>query len=134
MFRSLRLTQVAVQAELLRLRRMLQRSVTRLVMVLIAVPFLLATFGFLETALWTWLSRIMLAPFAALVQAGVNIVVAAVFLIMAAVSSESRVEIEALQVRQRALEDAGRQMRTAALLGPALGIVLEQLRRSRSRR
>ncbi len=131
MIRSLRLAQIALQAEGLRLRRLARRTAVRVSMVLVALPFLLACFGFFETALWEWLSRHLLPEFAALITAGVNLVIAGVLLLIAALSRDSRVEIEALQVRQRALEDATRQFTIAAMVTPVVRLVLDQLRRRR---
>ena len=132
--RSLRLTQIALQAELLRLRRLGRRTAMRVVMALIALPFMLATFGFLEAALWNWVSRHLLPAYAALIAAGVNILIGGVFLVIAAMLGDSRVEIEALKVRQRALEDARREITVTALLAPVARLLLDQYRRSRERR
>ncbi len=132
--RSLELAKIAWEAEALRLRRMARRTTSRLVMTVVALPFLLGTLAFLELALWSYVSRQFIAPFAALILAGVNIAFAGIFLLTAAVSSDSRVEVEALKVRQRALEDVGRQLTIAAMVGPATRFVFNQLRTSRSKR
>jgi len=133
MIRSLRLAQIAVQAEGLRLRRLARRTAVRVGLALVAAPFLLACFAFLEAALWDWLSRHLLPAFAALVAAAINFVIAGMLLLIAAVSRDSQVEIEALRVRQRALEDATRQLTIAAMVTPVLRLVLDQLRRRRDR-
>jgi hypothetical protein len=133
MIRSLRLAQIALQAEALRLRRLTRRTAVRVALVLVAAPFLLACFAFLEIALWDWLSRNLRSEFAALITAGVNLVIAVLLLLIAALSRDSRVEIEALRVRQRALEDATRQLTIAAMVTPILRLVLDQLRRRRGR-
>jgi hypothetical protein len=131
MIRSLRLAQIAVQAEALRLRRLARRTAVRVGLVLVAAPFMLACFGFFETALWEWVSRHLLPAYAALIVAGVNLALGGVLLLIAALSSDSKVEIEALRVRQRALEDATRQLTIAAMVTPVLRLVLDQLRRRR---
>ena len=133
MMRNFRLAQIAVQAEGLRLRRLARRTAVRATMVLIAAPFLLACFAFLEIALWDWLSGNMLSEFAALITAGVNVAIAGLLLLIAALSRDSQVEIEALRVRQRALEDARRHLTVASMVTPVLGLVLDQLRRRRNR-
>ncbi len=134
MIRSLRLALIAVQAELLRLRRLARRTAVRAVLLLVALPFLLACLGFLETALWEWLSRELRPEFAALITAGVNFVIAGLLLLIAALSGDSRVEIEALRVRQRALEDATRHLTIATMVVPILRLVLDQLRRRDGKR
>jgi hypothetical protein len=133
MMRSLRLAQIALQAEGLRLRRLARRTVVRVTMIVIAAPFLLACFGFFETAFWEWVSRHLLPAYAALITAGANLIIAVLFLLIAALLRDSRVEIEALRVRQRALEDATRQFTIAAMVTPILRLVLDQLRRRRDR-
>jgi hypothetical protein len=132
--RSLELAKIAWEAETLRLRRMARRTTSRLVMTVVALPFLLGTLAFLELALWSYVASQFIAPFAALILAGVNIIFAGIFLLVAVVSSDSRVEVEALKVRQRALEDVGRQLTIAAMVGPATRFVFNQLRTSRSKR
>lgn len=132
--RSLQLARIALEAETLRLRRMARRTATRGAMVVAAVPFLLAMLAFFELALWSYLAGQFIAPFAALIMAGANIIVAGVFLLVAAVSSDSRVEIEALKVRQKALEDVSRQITMAAMIAPATRFLLGQILPARSRR
>ncbi len=132
--RSLQLARIAWEAETLRLRRMAKRTTTRLVLAFAAIPFLLAMLGFFEVALWSYVASQLIAPFAALILAGVNIVFAGVLLLAAALSSDSRVEIEALKVRQRALEDVSRQITIAAMVVPATRFLLGQLRSNRSKK
>ena len=132
MIRSLRLAQIAVQAEALRLRRLGRRTAVRVGLALVAAPFMLACFGFFEAALWEWLSRHLLPAYAALICAGVNLALGGLLLLIAALSRDSRVEIEALRVRQRALEDATRQFTIAAMVTPVLRLILDQLRRRRN--
>jgi len=129
--KSFELARIALEAETLRLRRMFKRTTTRLVLAIVAVPFLLAMLAFFELALWSYVASQLIAPFAALILAGVNILFAVVLLLMAALSSDSRVEIEALKVRQRALEDVTRQLTIASMVWPATRFLLSQVRRSK---
>jgi len=133
MIRSLRLARIAVQAEGLRLRRLARRTAVRVGLVVVAAPFMLACFAFLETALWDWLSRNLRPEFAALITAGINFAIAGLLLLIAALSRDSQVEIEALRVRQRALEDATRQLTIAATVAPFIRLLLDQLRRRRDK-
>src|SRR5271170_4622487 len=125
MIRSLRLAQIAAQAEGLRLRRLARRTAVRVGLALVAAPFLLACFAFLEMALWDWLSQHLRAEFAALITAGINFAIAGLLLLIAALSRDSQVEIEALRVRQRALEDATRHFTIAAMVTPVARLVLD---------
>lgn len=134
MIRSFQLARIAFEAETLRLKRMAKRTSMRLVLAVAAVPFLMAVLAFFEVALWSYVASQLIAPFAALILAGVNIVVAMVLLLAAAMASDSHVEIEALKVRQRALEDMSRQLTVAAMVIPATRFVLGQLVPRRSRR
>jgi hypothetical protein len=133
MIRSLSLARIAVQAEALRVRRLARRTAVRMALLLVAAPFLLACFVFLETALWEWLSQQLLPAYAALIIAGVNLAIGGILLLIAALSRDSKVEIEALRVRQRALEDATRQFTIAATVAPFVRLLLDQLRRRRDR-
>lgn len=134
MLRSLRLASIALQAEGLRLRKLMRRSAVRLVLVALALPFLAAAFGFLEAAFWGFVSRHFGPGYAGLIIAGANLLIGGVFLLMAATSSHSRIEIEALQVRQRALEDATRHLKLVAVVDPIVRVVIDHLRRPRARK
>ncbi len=134
MIRSFRLMQIAAQAELLRLRRKTSRTATRIGLVLVALPFLLAMFGFLEASFWNYLSRHFVPELAGLIAAGGNLLVAVIFLLIAAFLSNTNVEIEALKVRQRAIEDMSRQMTISTLLVPVVRLVMNQMWRGRERR
>jgi hypothetical protein len=134
MFRSFRLVQIAAQAELLRLRRMASRTATRIALVLVALPFLLAMFGFFEASFWNYVSRHFIPELAALIAAGGNLLVAVIFLLIAAFLRNSNVEIEALKVRQRAIEDMSRQITLSALLVPVVRLVMDQMWRGREKR
>ncbi len=133
--RPVRLAQIAAQAEGLRLRRRLRRVITQVVLALLALPFLLATLGFLEAAFWNFVADHVPAPLAAVLVAVGNLLVAVVLLGMAMMrGGEDRVSLEALEVRRRALDSAQRGITVATLMGPVAGFLLNQLRRPRSRR
>ncbi len=132
--RTLRLTRIAVQAEGVRLRRRARRLVMQLVLAVIALPFLLAAFGFLEAAFWTFLIRHFQPEYCGLIIASSNILVSALLVVIAmAQGGDDRVALEAIQVRQRALESAGRTFTLAAIVGPVIGFLFDQFRRSRQR-
>lgn len=129
--RSFRLARIALEAELLRLRRLARRTVVRVALAVVALPFLLATFGFLEVAFWSYVSQHFIPSSAALIVAGGNLLVGLILVLIAATLSDSRVEIEALKVRQQALEDVGRQLTVAALVAPVARLLVDQMRRRR---
>ncbi|MDQ2802459.1 MAG: hypothetical protein M3Y41_07160 [Pseudomonadota bacterium] len=133
--RSVRLAQIAAQAEGLRLRRRVSRVIMQVVLALVAVPFLIATLVFLELALWKVVAANVLPVWAALIVAGVNLIIAGIVLILAMTrGGDDRVAIEALQVRQRAFESAQRSLSLAALVAPVSQFLLGRLTRRRKRR
>lgn len=102
------------------------------VLAAIALPFLLAAFGFLEAAFWNYVARHFQAEEAALIVLGGNLLMAGILLGLAMMrGSEDRVSLEALEVRRRALESAQHSLSYAALAGPLLGLLLGLLRRRR---
>ncbi|HET6184336.1 MAG TPA: hypothetical protein VFA03_12170 [Acetobacteraceae bacterium] len=132
--RPLRLAQIAVQAEGLRWRRRARRVLTQIVCVVIALPFVLAAFGFIEAALWIYVSSHLAPALAAIVAMGGNLLVVAVLGLMILIrGGEDRVSLEALEVRRRALESAQRSVTIAAIVGPVANVLVSQLRGRRRR-
>lgn len=115
--RSVRLAQVAAQAEWLRLRRMARRQAARVVFAAIALTFVLACLAAVHVAGFFALRRADIAPiWCALIVAGVDLLIALVFLLVASRDSPGAVEREALQVRETA---QAQLLETAALAGVA---------------
>lgn len=130
--RPIRLAQIAAQAERVRLRRRVRRIVMQIVLAILALPFLLATLGFLEAAFWNYVARHFQPEEAALLVCGGNLLVAVVLLGLAMMrGSEDRISLEALEIRRRALENVQRSVTLATLAGPIAGFLLNQLRRPR---
>ena len=118
----------------MRLKRRVRRVIVQLVLVVLAVPFLLACLGFLELAFWSYVASHFQPTEAALVVLGGNLLVVVVLLGMAFLrGSEDRVSLEALEVRRRAIDSAQRSLAMATLMGPVTSFLLSQLRRSRRR-
>ena len=132
--RSLRLARIAAEAEVLRLRRQVQRAVIRLVLALIALPFLAAALAFAHVAAWFALTlHAGLPPWAtALMLMAADLVLGGLLVLIAVFRGPGRVEIEALQVRQRALENAGVGLSVAGLLIPALRMATSLLRKPKA--
>ncbi len=129
--RTLRLARIAAEAEGLRLRRQLQRTAIRMAIGLIGLMFLGWALAFAHVAAWFWLRQGVgwAEPGAAAAVAAVDLVVAAFLVLLMARSSPGRVEMEALQVRQQALESATSSFAIATMLVPTLRLVLNLLRR-----
>src|ERR1700754_3228227 len=101
--RPFRLARIAAEAETLRLRYAARRTMVRAVLALGALGFLFGTVACCHVAAWYWLRQRWDGPEAALILAGVDLALAIVLALIAARSSPSRIEVEALAVRRRAL-------------------------------
>jgi hypothetical protein len=133
MMRPIGLVRVAAEAEGLRLRHQLSRTVVRLAMGLVGLFFLIAAILFAHLALWFWLKlRLEWSDYSAAgALAGGDLVLALICVAVAARSSPGRIEREALEIRQRALSSAASTMATATVVVPLVRMVLGMLRRAR---
>jgi phage shock protein PspC (stress-responsive transcriptional regulator) len=131
--RPIGLVRVAAEAEGLRLRHHLSRTVVRLVVGLIGLGFLTAAVTFAHLALWFWLrtDRGWVEYSAAGALAGGDLVLALILILVAARSSPGRIEREALEIRQRALSTAASTLATATVVVPLVRMVLGMMRRQR---
>jgi hypothetical protein len=130
--RTLRLARIAAEAEGLRLRRQAQRMVVRAVFGVMALVFLAWALAFAHVAAWFAL-RVNgdVAPWAAaLIIAGGDAAITLFLLLIAARSSPGQVELEALEVRRRALESATRGFALATVLVPLTRFAMNLARRS----
>ena len=104
--RSVNLLKIALEAELLRLRALFARQGRRVAFAFGALVFALAVLGLGELAGWQSL-RLGVEPIpATLILLGINLVIAAIFGLLAARSSPGHTEQEALRVRRQALDAA----------------------------
>jgi hypothetical protein len=129
--RPLRLARVAAEAEGLRLRSMAQRTVTRIVMGLIALMFLCGALVFAHVVAWYWLRLDFGWPqmWTAAALGGCDLVLAALLALLAARSSPGRIERQALEIRQRAWQNATSSVAFSALLVPVLRLLVRTMRR-----
>jgi hypothetical protein len=131
--RPLALVRVAAEAEGLRLRNMMQRMVVRLAAGVVGLLFVLAAAAWAHVAIWYWLRLdfgwVQYAAAGAL--AGVDLVIALICVVLAARSSPSKAEQEAVAIRKRALTSALSTMAAATVLLPLLRSVLAMTRRAR---
>jgi hypothetical protein len=111
----LRLLRVALEAEGLRLSHRARRTMGRMVMGCFAAALLLAALGFGHVALWNWLREYLAPKYVAAIFAGADLVLALILGLLAARSAPGRVELEALAVRRRALEEAAASVTISAL-------------------
>jgi cobalamin biosynthesis protein CobD/CbiB len=126
--RSISLLRLALDAEVLRLRYLLQRQGRRAAFGLLAAIFGVGVLVLANVVGWQ-LFRFYVAPiYATLILLGVNLVIAVAFALLAARSSPSHAEQEALRIRRDALEGAQSSLAFAAAL-PAIGTLLGVPRR-----
>jgi hypothetical protein len=105
--RNVNLLKLAYDAELLRLRAMMARQGRRAGFAITALIFGLAVLALAEATGWLALRHRFESIPATLILLGVNLVIAAIFGVLAARSSPGHTEQEALQVRGQALDAAG---------------------------
>jgi uncharacterized membrane protein (DUF485 family) len=129
--KTLRLARIAAEAEGLRLRRQAKRMVVRLVLAVIALAFMAAAVALGHVAVWFALrvGANMVPWAAALVLGGIDMAIALAFVLIAALSGPGQVEVEALQVRQRALQQAAGTLAVGTMLVPAVRVGLRMMRR-----
>ena len=104
--RSVNLLKVAFDAELLRLRAMMARQGRRAAFAVIALIFALMVLALAEATGWLALRHRFESIPATLILLGVNLVIAAIFGVLAARSSPGHTEQEALRVRRQAFDAA----------------------------
>jgi hypothetical protein len=131
--RPFRLARIAAEAEGVRLRGLVSRIVTRAVLAIIALLFVLGAVAFAHVAAWYWLRIGMDQTFlaAAGILGGGDLLVAVVLGFLASRSTPSRVELEALDVRRKALQAIGSTLSLAQLVIPVLRITANLRRRRR---
>jgi hypothetical protein len=131
--RAFRLARIAAEAEGLRLRERMRRTAMRAAFGIVAMGFLAGAVVFAHVAAWFWLRVAWEAQYAALMVAGADLVLAIVLARLAARSSPSRVELEALAVRRRAIDSVGSTLAFSALAMQLLRLFTNLLSRRRSR-
>ena len=119
--RSLKLARIAAHAELLRLRRFGERQMARAALAAFALVFLLACLASLHVAGYFALRRGGIQPlWAALIVAGVDLLIALILGLTAARSRPGRLEREALEVRLAAQHHLMDAAAVSTLVGPLL--------------
>jgi hypothetical protein len=125
--RAVNLARIAAEAEILRIQHMLKRQGMRAALGLVAILFALGVLVLAHVAGWQVLRLYVPPIYATLILLGVDLVVAAIFGILAARSSPNPDEREALTIRQRALHGARSSLTLSALI-PVVGSLLRSRR------
>jgi hypothetical protein len=132
--RPFRLARIAAEAELVRLRGMMTRIMTRVIFGVVALFFLLGAMVFAHVAAWyeirVGLDQSYLAT--AGILGGADLLLAIILLLLASRSSPSKVEVEALNVRRRAIEGIGSALTLTQLALPLVRLASNFGRRRRA--
>ncbi len=121
--RTTNLIKVAAQAEMLRYQHMLKRQGIRAAFGFAALVFIVGVLVLANVIGWQ-VARMYVVPiYASLIMLGVNLVIAAIFGLLAARSSPSRHETDAVEIRQRALREARGSVALSAVI-PLAGALL----------
>jgi hypothetical protein len=114
--RAVNLAKVATQAEFLRIQHMLKRQGMRAACGLIALIFLLGAIVLAHLLGWQILRQYVAPLYASLIMLGADLLIAAIFGLLAAKSSPTREEREALDLRRQALMQARSSLALGALI------------------
>jgi hypothetical protein len=130
----IRLARIAAEAEGVRLRGMMTRMVTRVILAVIALFFVLGAVVFAHVAAWyevrTDLQQTYLAT--AGILGGSDLLLAIILGFLASRSSPSRTEVEALDVRRKAIAGIGSAMSLTQMVIPAIRLLSGYQRRRRA--
>jgi hypothetical protein len=131
--RAVNLVKVAAEAEILRVQHMLKRQGMRAAFGLAGFIFILGALVLVHIIGWQVLRLYVSAIYASLIMVAVDVVIAAIFGLLAARSSPSRQEREAFDVRRRALHEARSSLALSALI-PVGGALLSSRRGATQKR
>jgi hypothetical protein len=114
--RATNLAQIAAEAEILRIKRMLIRQGLRAALGLVAAVFLIAVLTLASIIAWQLLGLKFPPIVATLIMVGANLLLAIILGWIAARSSPNRTEREALDIRKRATGEARNSLTLPALI------------------
>jgi hypothetical protein len=132
--RSISLARIAADAERVRLRALAGRVVTRAVLGVVALLFVMGAIVFGHVAAWYWVRVGLDQTFltATGILGGGDLLVAIILGFVATRSGPSRIELEALEVRRKAIQGIGSTLSLAQFVVPLLRIVANLTRRRKA--
>ena len=116
--RTVDLGRTAAQAEVLRLRRLIRRQVGRAVWAAVALVFVIAVLVMIHVVAYMLLATVVPAVAAAAIVLGFDVVMTALFAVLALRGAPDRVETEAKVIRDQALAEMKESLAITALLSP----------------
>ena len=128
--RTIDLGRAAAQAELIRLKLLLKRQAMRGVWGAVAAVFGLAVLVMVHVIGYLLLCLILPPIWAAVVVLAFDLIVLAVFGLLAVVSKPGRVEVQAQEIRDRALIEMRESVAISALLNPVARVAVKAAGRS----
>jgi hypothetical protein len=131
--RPFRLARIAAEAEGVRLRGMMTRMVTRVILAVVALMFVVGAVTFGHVAAWYGLRIGLEQSFLATagILGGADLLIGVILLLLAGRSTPSRVEVEALEVRRKAVEGMTSAVSLSRLVVPVLRVAVSLGRRRR---
>jgi len=114
---------------------MMTRMLTRVIFAVIALVFVLGALVFVHVAAWYEIRTALDQSFlvTAAILGGVDLLIAIILLVLASRSAPSRVEVEAREVRRKALEGLSSTLSLTQMALPVLRSVSGATRRRRRR-
>ena len=122
--RSIELAKVAGAAEALRLRRVARRQALRAAYGAVAAIFAVAILVGLHVVLWNLLVGWVTPVQASLIVVAVDVVIAAVFGVLASRDTPDTVELEAKAIRHQALVEMRRSLTVMSMVAETAGAVM----------
>jgi hypothetical protein len=132
--RPVRLARIAAEAEGVRIRGLLTRIAFRIIFAVIALVFVLGAIVFIHIAAWheirVGLDQTFLMT--AGILGGTDLLLALILGLLASRSSPSKVEVEALDVRRKAVQGIGSALSLTQMAVPIIRLVSGLGRRKRA--
>jgi hypothetical protein len=131
--RPVRLARIAAEAEGVRLRGFITRIVTRVVLAVVALLFVIGAIVFAHVAAWYEIRTALNQPVLATtgILGGADLLVAVILGLLAGRSRPSRVEVEALEVRRQAIQGITNTLSVTQMAIPVLRMMANMRRRRR---
>lgn len=126
-----RLARIAAEAEGVRWRRLARRTAMRAIFGVVALLFVLGAIVFAHIAVWYWVRTGLDFSFLAAtgILGGADLLVAIILGLLAARSTPSRVETEAVDVRRKAIHAMTSSLSLVQLVIPIVRVAVNRRRR-----